>query len=59
MINLRMSKEDRELLVNTLIKYTSDYRPIKYGGNYNSLSSITTDDEWLRLTELINVLNQK
>ena len=57
MINLKMSKQDSELLVNALTKYTSDYRPLKYGGNYNAYQSGISDDEWIRLTELLNTLN--
>jgi hypothetical protein len=55
MTTLKMTSEDTQLLVNVLVKFTSDYRPMRYGGDFRNYSPIT-DDEWVRLTNLIQKL---
>lgn len=58
MTNLRMSEEDKQLLVNVLTDYTNEHRPISFGGSFTDNPKLT-DDEWLRLTKLINLLDVK
>ena len=55
MVTLKMSDEDCKLLVNVLVKFTSDYRPLRFGGSAILYPPIT-DDEWLNLTNLIQKL---
>ncbi len=58
MINLKMYKEDNELLVKVLMRIITDYRPIKFGGNFMNNPFINTN-EWLRLTDLLNKLTNQ
>jgi len=55
MTTLKMSDEDGKLLVNSLIRFINDYRPFRYGGQLN-YNPVITDEEWLRLKELVNKL---
>ena len=59
MINITMSKEDSKLLRSILMSYCADNRPVgKYGGKFTNKPPVT-EDEWLRLTELIDALYTK
>jgi len=56
MINITMSKEDSMLLRKTLMKYCGDNRPVgKYGGPVLKTYPMT-EQEWERLTKLVDVL---
>ena len=55
MINLRMNDEDKELLLNVLIDYTNEHRPISYGGSFKDNPRLT-EEQWLRLIQLIQLL---
>ena len=55
MVNLKMNEEDCKLLVKVLMKFTGDHRPIKYGGQFTNHPPVN-EEEWVRLTELIDVL---
>jgi hypothetical protein len=55
MVTLKMSDEDGKLLVNALQRFTSDYRPLRYGGQHKPNTPIN-EEEWLKLTELVNKL---
>lgn len=55
MVNLKMSDEDSKLLLKPLMEYTSKHRPMRYGGELDYNPPIT-EEEWVRLTELIDVL---
>jgi len=58
MVTLKMTSEDANLLANVLVKFTNDYRPIKYGGDFKNNQPIN-DEEWVKLTELVNKLPYK
>ena len=55
MVTLKMSDEDGKLLVNVLVKFTNDYIPLRYGGQLDYNPPIT-EEEWLKLNELVNKL---
>ena len=55
MVTLKMSDEDGKLLLNSLIRFTNDYRPLIYGGQYKPNSPIN-EEEWLKLNELVQKL---
>lgn len=50
-----MSEEDKQLLVKVLMNFTGEHRPVTYGGEFTN-HPIVTEEEWVRLTELIDVL---
>ena len=52
MINLQMNDKDGKLLVDVLVKFTNDYRPLRYGGQLDYNPPIT-EEEWLRLNNLV------
>jgi len=56
MITLKMSTEDSKLLTSVIMDYTTQHRPIRYGGDFTNNPKLT-DEEWLRLTDLLNVLH--
>ena len=55
MINLQMNDKDGKLLVDVLVKFTNDYRPLRYGGQLDYNPPIT-EEEWLRLNNLVQKL---
>jgi len=55
MVTLKMSDEDGKLLVNVLVKFTNDYRPLRYGGSAILYPPIT-EEEWLKLNNLVQKL---
>jgi hypothetical protein len=55
MTTLKMSDEDGKLLVNVLVKFTNDYRPLRYGGQHITNPPIN-EEEWLKLNNLIQKL---
>ena len=50
-----MNDKDGKLLVDVLVKFTNDYRPLIYGGQHKPNPPIN-EEEWLKLTELVNKL---
>lgn len=58
MINITMSKDDSKLLRRVLMSYCGDNRPVgKYGGTFTNKPPVT-EEEWERLTKLIDALTQ-
>ena len=56
MINITMSKDDSKLLRRVLMSYCGDNRPVgKYGGTFTNKPPVT-EEEWERLTKLIDAL---
>ena len=55
MVTLKMSDEDSKLLLKPLMDYVGKHRPMRWGGSFNNNPSIT-EEEWVRLTELIDRL---
>jgi hypothetical protein len=55
MITLKMTDEDGKLLLKPLMDYVGKNRPVSYGGSFIE-KPLITEEEWLRLTELIDRL---
>ena len=55
MVTLKMSDTDSKLLLKPLMDYVSKHRPISYGGDFTENPAVT-EEEWIRLTELIDLL---
>jgi hypothetical protein len=55
MVVLKMSDEDSKLLLKPLMDYVGKNRPVSYGGDFTENPSVT-EQEWIRLTELIDRL---
>jgi hypothetical protein len=58
MITLKMSNEDSKLLLDTIVDYTLHNTPMKYGGQFQNNPPIN-EEEWLRLRDLINILDNQ
>ena len=55
MVTLKMSNEDSKLLLKPLMDYVGKNKPMRYGGQFTNNPPIT-EEEWLKLTELIDRL---
>jgi hypothetical protein len=58
MVTLKMSNEDSKLLLDTIVDYTLHHTPMKYGGNFKENPKLN-EEQWLRLRDLINILDNQ
>jgi hypothetical protein len=58
MVTLKMTSEDSKLLLDTMVDYTSQHTPIRYGGNFRENPKLN-EEQWLRLRDLIIILDNQ